>query len=90
MDQFKTPLQIWGAKKLAVGLFWQLDVVGIILLIAVFGLILVPLTLAGGVQSTWSQGKIIAPLVIGVLCIPVWIWWEKTCPHPMVPFHVSL
>ncbi|CAI6225685.1 unnamed protein product [Periconia digitata] len=88
MDQYKTPLQIWGWKRLAIGLFWQLDVVGIILLIAVFGLTLVPLTLAGGASTTWSQGKIIAPLILGILCIPVWIWWEKSCSHPMVPFHL--
>lgn len=89
LDQYKTPLQIWGWKRLAVGLFWQLDVIGIILLIAVFGLILVPLTLAGGVASKWSSGSIIAPLVIGIVCIPFWIWWESKAPHPMLPFHVS-
>ncbi|PVI04719.1 siderochrome-iron transporter-like protein Sit1 [Periconia macrospinosa] len=88
LDQYKTPLQIWGWKKLAVGLFWQLDVIGIILLIAVFGLILVPLTLAGGLSSKWHSGSIIAPLVIGILCIPVWIWWESKASHPMVPFHL--
>ncbi|KAF2867730.1 siderochrome-iron transporter-like protein Sit1 [Massariosphaeria phaeospora] len=88
LDNYKSPYQTLGAKRLTIALFWQLDVIGIILLICVFGLILVPLTLAGGVSSTWRTAKIIAPLVIGILCIPVWIWWEKRAPHPMLPFHL--
>ncbi|KAF1962337.1 MFS general substrate transporter [Byssothecium circinans] len=88
LDQYRTPLQIYGWRKLAVGLFWQLDVIGLILLIAVFGLILTPLTLAGGISTKWSQGSIIAPLVIGILCIPAFVWWEKKAPHPLVPFHL--
>jgi SIT family siderophore-iron:H+ symporter-like MFS transporter len=40
LDGFKTPYQIYGPKKLVQGIFWQLDVPGIILLIAVFGCIL--------------------------------------------------
>jgi SIT family siderophore-iron:H+ symporter-like MFS transporter len=90
LNDYRTPLQIYGPRRLAVGLFWQLDVIGIILLIAVFGLILVPLTLAGGYSSKWADGSIIAPIVIGLVCIPAWIMWEKRAPHPMVPFHVSL
>jgi SIT family siderophore-iron:H+ symporter-like MFS transporter len=65
-----------------------MDILGIILLIAVFALILVPFTLAKSNTDQWKQAKIIAPLVIGVLCIPVWIYWEKTCKHPMIPFGV--
>ncbi|KAL5403476.1 ferrioxamine B transporter [Paraphaeosphaeria minitans] len=88
LDDYKTPNQIYGPNKIAIALFWQLDVIGIILLIAVFGLILVPFTLAGGESTTWGQAHIIAPLVIGILCIPVWIMWEKVAPHPMLPFHL--
>ncbi|KAF2643833.1 siderochrome-iron transporter-like protein Sit1 [Massarina eburnea CBS 473.64] len=88
LDAYRTPLQIYGWKKLTMALFWQLDVIGIILLIAVLGLILAPLTLAGGESSKWSRGDIIAPLVIGIVCIPVFAWWEKKAPHPLVPFHL--
>lgn len=89
LANYKTPYQMYGASKLAVALFWQLDVIGIILLIMVFGFILVPFTIAGGESQQWNQAKIIAPLVIGIVTVPVWIWWEKKAPHPMVPFHVS-
>lgn len=40
LNNFKTPYQIYGGKRLVAALFWQLDVPGIILLIAVFGCIL--------------------------------------------------
>ena len=90
---YGSPYQMLGAKRLLGSLFWQLDVIGIILLIAVFGLVLVPLTLAGGVvgtadTSSWHKAHIIAPLVVGLCLIPAFIVWEKRAPHPMVPFHV--
>ncbi|KAK3081868.1 ferrioxamine B transporter [Coniosporium uncinatum] len=88
LANFQTPYQRYGPAKLMVALFWQLDIIGIILLIAVFALILVPFTIAGGVSQQWGTAKVIAPLVIGILCIPVWIFWERTCKHPMVPFHL--
>lgn len=84
----KTPLQELGFVKLASQLFWQLDIIGMIFIILIFGLILVPLTLAGGLTSTWKTAKIIAPLVIGFLCIPPFIFWERNCKHPLVPFHL--
>lgn len=40
LASFKTPYQLHGGKRLASALFWQLDVPGIILLIAVFGCVL--------------------------------------------------
>lgn len=82
-------MQLLGKRQLAVELFWHLDIVGNILLIGMMACILVPFTLAGGVTSQWKTAKVIAPLVIGVLLIPVWIYWEKTCQYPMLPFKVS-
>lgn len=74
--------------QMFVQLFWMLDVIGIILLIAVFALILVPLTLAGGISSTWKQAHIIAPLVVGICTIPFFILWELKAKHPVVPFRL--
>ena len=86
---FKSPYELYGPRKLVAAIFWQLDTIGVLLLIAVFALILVPLTIAGGVHSQWKTAKAIAPLVIGFLLIPVWIVWEMKCKHPMVPFKVG-
>ncbi|KZM19443.1 transmembrane transport [Ascochyta rabiei] len=88
LDNYKTPYQLHGSKRLASALFWQLDVPGIVLLIAVFGCILTPFTIAGGTSSQWATSKVIAPLVIGLLCIPAFIVWERRAPHPMLPFHL--
>ncbi|OJJ07134.1 hypothetical protein ASPVEDRAFT_141647 [Aspergillus versicolor CBS 583.65] len=88
IESYQGLLQIHGAKRFLVEIFWRMDLVGIVLLIAVFALILVPFTLAGGYAEQWKQAKIIAPLVIGVFCIPVWVWWEQTCKHPMIPFRL--
>ncbi|KAJ9665892.1 ferrioxamine B transporter [Coniosporium apollinis] len=88
LADYKSPYQMLGLKRLTVALFWQLDVIGIILLIAVFGLILVPFTLAGGAESQWRTAHVIAPLVVGIICVPAFILWERSCPHPLVPFHL--
>lgn len=94
-ETYKSPIQLLGASELAKMLFWQLDIVGVILIIACLALILVPFTIANtftltyGVQSEWKTAKVIAPLVIGICCIPVWVFWERTCKHPMIPFRVS-
>lgn len=88
-DLPRTLRQEYGGWEIVKALFWQLDVIGIILVICVFGFLLVPLTLAGGRDSSWGEAKIIAPLVVGVLCVPLWIRWESVAPHPMVPFYVS-
>ncbi|OCK83870.1 siderophore iron transporter 1 [Lepidopterella palustris CBS 459.81] len=83
---YKTPYQMLGFRRLAISLFWQLDVIGIALLIAIFALILVPFTIAGGIHTEWKTAHVIVPLVVSGLCIPVFIMWERWSPHPMVPF----
>ncbi|KAF5723791.1 siderophore iron transporter 1 [Fusarium mundagurra] len=84
---YRSSFQQLGFNKLTLELFWLLDVIGVILLIAVFALLLVPLTIAGGFESKWSDPQVVAPLVIGFVCIPVFVVWELRAPHPLVPFH---
>ncbi|SPJ78289.1 probable SIT1 - Transporter of the bacterial siderophore ferrioxamine B [Fusarium torulosum] len=84
---YRSSFQQLGLKSFTVELFWLLDIIGVILLIAVFALLLVPLTIAGGFESKWSDPQVIAPLVVGFVCIPVFVIWELRAPHPLVPFH---
>lgn len=77
-----------GFKKYFSHLFWSLDIIGIILVIAIFGLILAPFTLAGGIQTEWKKAKIIVPIVIGFTCIPFFVWWEAISKNPIVPYHL--
>ncbi|KAL3457410.1 major facilitator superfamily domain-containing protein [Aspergillus heterothallicus] len=86
VTSYPSLISVFGTKRFLIEIFWRMDILGIILLIAVFALILVPFTIAGSSTDQWKQAKIIAPLVIGVVCIPAWIYWEKTCKHPMIPF----
>ena len=88
LAKYRSPYQLLGFRRLTVELFWQLDVLGIILLIAVFALILTPFTLAGGYSYEWNRAHIIAPLVVGLLCIPAFVMVEWKAPHPMIPFHL--
>ncbi|KFA55259.1 hypothetical protein S40293_04988 [Stachybotrys chartarum IBT 40293] len=88
LDDYTSSFRSLGYQNFLLKLFWLLDVPGIILVIAVFALILVPLTLAGGFEATWDAPHVIAPLVIGFLCIPVFVVWELRAPHPLVPFRL--
>ena len=83
---YKSSFAILGARSFGLELFWLLDVIGVILVIAVFALILVPLTIAGGVTAQWKTAHIIAPLVVGVVVVPAFVMWELRAPHPLVPF----
>lgn len=82
----RSPFSALGARDFATKLFWYADVIGVALVIIIFGFILAPLTLAGGIHSEWSRPKIIVPLLIGVLTIPVFIAWERKAPYPIMPF----
>ncbi|ROT43000.1 MFS general substrate transporter [Sodiomyces alkalinus F11] len=86
LDKHKTPFQALGWRKGWVDLFWRLDVIGIVLVIAMFALILVPMTIAGGFESQWSRPHVIAPLVVGICVIPVFFWWQTRSPHALVPY----
>lgn len=91
LDAYRSPFQALDARDaldFSVKLFHRLDVIGIILLLAVFALILVPLTLAGGLSSEWNEPRTIVPLVFGVLCVPAFVFWELKARHPLVPFQL--
>ncbi|KAK6878186.1 Siderophore iron transporter ARN1 [Candida tropicalis] len=71
---------------LLVSLFWEVDLVGMILIMVSLCCILVPFTIAGGVRTIWQQASIIVPLVIGVLLIPgTMIWEAKYAKSPILP-----
>lgn len=87
-ENYKSDYQRYGLLRVLINLFWKLDVIGIILFIAFMALLLVPLTLAGGVDTEWQKAKIIAPLVVGFCCIPVFLYWESIAVHAIIPFRL--
>ncbi|WVO20323.1 uncharacterized protein IAS62_001617 [Cryptococcus decagattii] len=73
LREIPSPLRTLGDRHMWADIFWQIDVIGLLLLAAVLSLILLPFTLAGGVGSIWRTARVIAPLVVG---------------HPMLPFRI--
>jgi MFS transporter, SIT family, siderophore-iron:H+ symporter len=88
MDKYASELRANSKGSFLVDLFWRLDVIGIILMIAVFALILVPMTVAGGFEASWTAPHVLGPLVVGVVCIPIFVLWQLRAPHPLVPFRL--
>ncbi|GJN66742.1 siderophore iron transporter mirB [Purpureocillium lilacinum] len=65
----------------------EFDVVGMLLTIAGFSLILLPMSIAKRAPNGWATGYIIAMLVIGVLCLAAFGVWEKWFAKvPYLPF----
>lgn len=66
--------------------FWQLDLFGLLLLVAGFGMILVTVTIANGKGSKWSDGHCIALLTVGGICVLAFVAWERFgARNPVIP-----
>ncbi|KAK4163271.1 hypothetical protein QBC43DRAFT_289942 [Cladorrhinum sp. PSN259] len=88
MAGYKDPIRSLPWRQFLSYLFWRLDLVGIILMIAVFTLILVPMTIAGGFETSWTAPKVLATLIVGVCTIPAFVLWQLYAPQPLVPFRL--
>ncbi|KAF2144094.1 uncharacterized protein K452DRAFT_349891, partial [Aplosporella prunicola CBS 121167] len=66
---------VWFMLK---NLWFELDFFGLLLLAAAVSLILIPLTLASKASGKWRNGSIIAMLVVGVVCLLVFPFWERS------------
>jgi len=85
-----SPFRSLGRADLWLDVFWQIDLIGLVLLAGMFITILLPFTLAGGAGTLWGTAKVIAPLVVGfVVLLPAFVVWElKFAKHPAVPFRL--
>lgn len=82
----KSFYQTHGTFQTLIQLFWQLVIVGVILLTASLGCILVPLTLAGGFARKWYEAGISVPLVLGGALLPLFVYWESSwARQPLAP-----
>ena len=66
----------YGWKKTFDTVFWQLDIVGIILLTAGLTCFLLPFTLGGGTAAGWRHAHNIVMIIVGPLCIVAWVIWS--------------
>ncbi|KAI9782316.1 MAG: hypothetical protein M1816_001929 [Peltula sp. TS41687] len=68
-------------------IWFELDVMGLLLLSAALSLILLPLILAATAKSGWRNPSIIAMLVIGFVCACIYPFWEgnkRLAPKPFL------
>ena len=83
------PPSPWKGQSVVGGLkhFWyELDVMGLLLLSAACALILIPLTLAATAKNHWRNPSIVAMIVIGCVCLVVFPLWESTSRLAPRPF----
>lgn len=74
---------VGGAKNL----WYELDVMGLVLLSAATSLVLIPLTLAVIAKHEWRNASMIAMVVVGCVCFLVFHFWEtnsKLTPQPFL------
>ena len=84
------PASPWKSQTVIGGfksLWYDLDILGLLLLSAAISLILVPLTLAATAKSHWYNASIIAMVVVGCVCLVAFPLWEssnKFAPRPFL------
>lgn len=90
LDDIPSPYRQIFSPRLWNDFFWTADIAGLFFLAATIALILLPLTLAGGVSSSWKTAKILTPLLVGiVIAFPMFIIWEwKFARHPLLPLRI--
>lgn len=80
----------WNGQSLVSffkSLWFELDVMGLLLLSAALALILLPLNLAARASNGWKNGSMIAMLVVGCVCAIVFPLWESSkrlAPRPFL------
>ncbi|KAK2629977.1 hypothetical protein QTJ16_000797 [Diplocarpon rosae] len=71
--------------------FWEFDVIGLILIIAGFVLILLPISLSSYQSKGYAAPMIIVMLVVGALSLIGFVLYEKfLCPKPFIPFRLLM
>lgn len=69
----------------------DLDLLGMILLSAAFGMILVPLTIVAVTSGGWQSPMIIGVIVGGFVCLVLFFLWEswaRFVPYPLIPLRL--
>ena len=76
-----------GVWKGLTRLWYELDIMGLLLLSAAIALILLPLTLAATAKGAWHNASIIAMIVIGCVLLVIFPFWEangRLAPKPFL------
>ena len=76
----------WNPRGIVRTIYYDLDIVGIILLTAGLACFLLPFSVSGAsVAATWSQAYVIVLIIIGPLCLIAWVVWSlRFARHPIL------
>lgn len=87
LSQSPAPKQHRSLAQWATYLWYELDIMGLLLLAAAISLILIPCSLAETAKQGWRNGSIIAMLVVGCISAIAFPLWEsnlKVAPKPFI------
>lgn len=76
----KEPIQ-WQSWK-------NLDIFGALVVTTAWILICASMTLAGTAPKGWKTPYILVFLVVGVVLLGIFIFWESKAPKPLMPLHI--
>jgi MFS family permease len=76
-----------GGRRKKAELWREFDLLGALLTVAGVGSFTAAFTLS---EAGWGKGYVIALLVVGVILIGVFIWWQSVCRTPLMPLRVFL
>lgn len=66
-----------GIVTVVENLWYELDVFGLVLLCVAVSLVLIPLTTAGHGDGNWGDRRMVTMMLIGVLCLIAFPFWER-------------
>lgn len=90
MNLGQLPPSPWKGQNFAGGvksIWYELDLMGLLLLSAAFSLILIPCTLAQRAKGGWNNGSMVAMVVVGCMCLVAFPLWESSrrlAPRPFL------
>jgi hypothetical protein len=85
---FIVPNDTTEKERLSLVVLKRFDVVGTILAIAGTGMFSAALSLGSDAPEGWKTGYVIALLVVGLLCLCAFVFWEMYFDHPLIPMGI--
>ena len=85
---FCLPIDTVPKRPLNSETFKNLDPVGALLIIVGVGMFSAALSLGATAPQGWKTGYVLALLIVGLVLIVAFVFWELWYPHPLVPLKI--
>jgi MFS family permease len=70
------------------GTWREFDLLGAALTVVGIGMFTASFTLTGDSPKGWGEDYVIALMVLGLVCIGGFVWWQSVCKTPLMPLRV--